>query len=422
MGFVSKKGDFSMRRQNVAYFFLLSTLFAGGYAKAEPGRHQHVPACPADPSGHAVRCHTHALADENGKLIQPELGPDATFSRGYSPTQIKHAYRLDQLPLANNGAGKTIALVEAFDAPTIVNDLNTFKRQFGITGCSLTKVNQNGGTTLPAPDSGWALEASLDVEWACAIAPGARLLLVEANNNSFSNLFAAVQYAAAHADIVSMSWGGSDGSFETNLDRFFAGKNVTFFASSGDNGTGVIYPSASPYVVSVGGTTLPLDATGNLSGTETAWSGSGGGISGFEPIPGYQVNFPIPQTGGRRATPDVAFDANPSTGVLVFDSTPINGQSGWYIVGGTSFGAPAWAAITALVDQNRTTDLTSTNLQSSPFYNAAQRAVYSLNYRDIISGTNGTCGAICTATIGYDFVTGVGSPLANALVPYLQTH
>jgi len=413
-----------MKRGNIGWCLILMTFSLGSYANSEPEKHTHISAC-ATAASSGARCHSHVLADENGVPLHPELGNDATFSGGYSPVQIRHAYGLDTLP--NNGTGKTIALVEAFNAPTIAKDLTTFKNKFGIKGCALKVVNQNGGTGLPATDSGWALEASLDVEWACAIAPGAQLLLVEANDSSFTNLLAAVKYAAAHADVVSMSWGGGEDASEASFDQFFNVNNVSFFASSGDGGTGVIYPSSSPHVVAVGGTTLPLDASGNLTGPETAWAGSGGGISTFEPIPGYQLTFPIPATGGRRATPDVAFNADPSTGVLVFDSTKINGQSGWYIVGGTSFGSPAWAAITALIDQQRSplsksNNLSSNSLVSAPQYNAAASDVYAANYRDIVSGTNGTCGSLCDATIGYDFVTGVGSPRANALIPYLATH
>jgi len=410
-----------MQNVQIAWFILLAAFSLGNYAEAARASENHMATC--GPTGQHTRCHSHILLDENGEIVHPEIGPDVTFSRGYQPLQIRHAYGIDQLAATNNGAGKTIALVEAFDAPTIANDLAVFKRTFGITGCSLKKVNQNGGTNLPAADSGWALETSLDVEWACALAPGANLLVVEATDNSFTNLLAAVRYAAAHADVVSMSWGGGEGSSELVFNNYFNAPRVTFFASSGDGGTGVIFPSAAPNVVAVGGTTLPLDAAGNRTGAETAWAGSGGGISFFEPIPGYQLSFPIPPTGAKRATPDVSFNADPNTGVLVYDSTPINGEFGWYVVGGTSASAPSWAAITVLIDQKRTAgNLTSSNLLSSPDYNAAAPSVYAAHYHDITSGTNGTCGQICTATVGWDFVTGLGSPIANSLVPYLQTH
>jgi subtilase family serine protease len=182
-------------------------------------------------------------------------------------------------------------------------------------------------------------------------------------------------------------------------------------ASSGDAGARVLYPAASPFVLGVGGTTLPLDATGNLVGPETAWSGSGGGLSTFEAEPGYQAAYPIPPTGGRRGVPDVSYDADPGTGVAVFDST---GAAGWVAVGGTSLGAPQWSALVALADAGRTIPLSSAVLTASPFYRAAS------TYRDIVSGSNGPCGSLCTAGPGYDFVTGLGSPLAGLLVPLLQ--
>jgi subtilase family serine protease len=373
----------------------------------------HIPVCPGADVG-AARCHSRVLIDSRGI-------PAATTSpTGYVPTQMRHAYGFDLL--SGNGAGKTIGIVDAFDDPSIASDLAVFKSQFGISGCNLTKVNQNGGTKFPRVNANWALEISLDVEWACAIAPGANILLVEASTNSFSNLLTAVDYAAKHTQVVSMSWGGSEFSSESSDDFHFNVTGVSFTASSGDNGTGAQYPVASPDVIGVGGTTLPLDSAGNLTGSETAWSGSGGGISAFEAEPAYQSSYPIPNTGGKRGIPDVSYDADPNTGVSVYDTTSLQGQSGWFVVGGTSAGAPQWAALIVLVDQGRTSSLSSNNLSSSPEYNAAARAVYASNYRDITSGTNGSCGSVCTASTGYDFVTGLGSPLANNLVPYLQTH
>ena len=339
---------------------------------------------------------------------------DATTSpTGYSPTQISHAYGFDQLN--QTGAGQTIAIVDAYDHPNIQDDLNTFDHQFGLPDLVLTKVDQNGGTNYPRTDAGWALEIALDVEWAHAIAPGANILLVEAKSNSLSNLLAAVDYASQHAQVVSMSWGGSEFSSEASYDSHFNVPNVTFLASSGDGGSGVSYPAASPYVVSVGGTTLPLDGSGNLTRAETAWSGSGGGISNQEAEPPYQSNYPIPNTSGQRGVPDVAYVADPSTGVAVFDSVRYQGQKGWFQIGGTSVGDPSWAGLIARADQGRTTPLSSNNLKSSPEYSAATGKAYASNYRDITSGSNGGF----SARTGYDFITGLGSPNAKNLVPAL---
>jgi len=353
---------------------------------------------------------------------------------GLTPTQVRHAYGFDQLSCSYSGTfgspnlcgyGQVIAIVDAYDDPNIENDLNVFSAQFGLPSCTTAngcfiKAMPQG---KPRSDQGWALEISLDVEWAHAIAPGAKILLVEAKSNSLSNLLAAVDYAVNQAGVhvVSMSWGGSEFSGETSYDYHFNVAGVAFFASSGDSGHGVIWPAASPYVIGVGGTTLNVDSFGNVI-SETAWSGSGGGISAYEQEPIYQVNYGI-NSNGKRGVPDVSYDANPNTGFAVYDSFGYQGQKGWFEVGGTSAGAPQWAALLAIVDSGRSTPLSSINFEVSiAIYNAATGSVYSLNFRDITSGTNGNCGTLCTASKGYDFVTGLGSPLANNLVPYLQTH
>lgn len=354
----------------------------------------------------------------------------------YEPAQVRHAYGIDQL--AATGAGQIIGIVDAYDDPTAAVDLQTFITNFGLAPmhglsssdpCTVSagphpcfqKVFAQSGK--PSSNGGWALETSLDVQWAHAVAPGADILLVEARNNSLSNLFGAVDVAVSRgAKVVSMSWGANDFSSEASSDSHFNKPGVTFTAASGDSGAGTIYPATSPYVVAVGGTTLPLDLSGNLTGPETAWLGSGGGVSAYETQPGYQANFPIPSTGGKRGSPDVAYNADPNTGFLVYDSTPYNGSIGWWIVGGTSAGAPQWAGIIALANQTRGSTLSSNSLTSSPEYNAAIGVSYSANYRDVTAGTNGSCGTACTAAAGYDFVTGLGSPLANSLVPYLASH
>ena len=186
------------------------------------------------------------------------------------------------------------------------------------------------------------------MEWAHAMAPQAKILLVEAKTSSGPNLLKAIDYARSLKSVVaiSMSWGGPEFSAEDQLDyHFTSSSSAVFFASSGDTGTGVNWPAASKNVVSVGGTTLNLSGTGQLN-SETAWSGSGGGVSKFETEPIFQKNYVIPQSNGMRAVPDVSFDANPISGFSVYHS---NGtRNGWYVVGGTSAGAPQWAAIQSL--------------------------------------------------------------------------
>jgi subtilase family serine protease len=413
-----------MPSSNALWCLIFAALLIENHAQANRW-YDAKPVCiPQQPEGTMeARCFAQMLVDADGTPITT-AEQIQTLPPGYTPTQVKHAYGLDLLPHGNTGAGKTIAIIEAFDAPNIASDLATFKAQFGISGCSLTKINQNGQISpLPAVNPSWALETSLDVEWACAIAPGAKIILVEASSANLTDLLTAVTAGVnAGANIVSMSWGIPEIAGELAFDVYFLLNNVTFIAASGDSGTGTSYPAASPRILSVGGTTLLLDSTGNLTSAETAWAGSSGGFSQFELIPTYQIPF-LPPLTLKRGVPDVAFNANPTTGVLVYDSTPISGASGWFGVGGTSLGAPAWAGIIALADQARAAGLfIPGNLLSSPFYNAAASTLYTVDYRDITSGFNGGCGAICTAHTGYDLVTGLGSPHANKLVPFLQTH
>src|SRR6266540_5235367 len=207
----------------------------------------------------------------------------STSPTGLSPATIKSVYNFPTSLTA--GTGKTIAIVDAYDDPTAESDLAVFSSQYGLPACTtangcFAKVDQRGGTAYPRTNSGWALEISLDIQWAHAIAPGARILLVESDSNSFANLLAAEDYAKTHAQYVSNSWGASEFSGETSYDSHFAESGVSFFVSSGDSGTPASYPSASPNLISVGGTTLTL--SGGTLVSETGWSGSGGGCSAYE--------------------------------------------------------------------------------------------------------------------------------------------
>jgi hypothetical protein len=354
----------------------------------------------------------------------PDAAP-APPAGAKTPAQVQQAYGFSGImfgAIHGDGSGQTIAIVDAQDDPNIQADLNTFDAQFGLPATTVTRVDQNGGTSYPATDSsgGWEMEESLDVEWAHAMAPGAQILLVEANSAYESDLLTAVDYASAHANVVSMSWGGGEyfGENSSGNDGHFVRPGVAFVASSGDSGAPVSWPASSPDVLAVGGTALYLGAN-NAWSSETGWSGSGGGPSAYEAQPSYQLGV-VTQT-AMRANPDVAYDASPSTGFAVADTFPYNGSNlGWVQVGGTSAGAPQWAALLAIADQGRALGVLPALNSSSPqevasvlYQNAATG-----DFHDITTGTS-TGSPNYSAGPGYDFVTGLGSPVANLVVQSL---
>jgi subtilase family serine protease len=297
-----------------------------------------------------------------------------------------------------------------------VSDAAVFNSQFGLQqfnvagGPTLTVRNQTGGTALPTNSgaSGWSVEESLDVQWAHAIAPQANIVLFEANSASMSDLMTAVQAAAAHSgvSVVSMGWGTPEFPGETSYDSYFTTPNVTFLASTGDSGSPGQYPAYSPNVVAVGGTTLTLG--GNNYGSETGWSGSGGGQSSYESEPSYQAWV---QNSGMRETPDVSFDADSNTGAAVYDSYDY-GRPMWMQVGGTGLSASCWAGLIAITDQFRL-------YQGIGLLGGLSRtlpALYSIgdfgDFNDVTSGSNGGY----SAGSGYDMVTGLGTPAAEGLM------
>ena len=317
--------------------------------------------------------------------------------RGMTPAMIKNLYHLPQ-----SGGTGTIAIIGAYDSPTIAADLKAFSTQFNLPACMV----QNGCLEVHpmqpkmSTNFHWNLEAALDVEWAHAIAPGAKILLVEAATPSGQNFLDAIDYAGSRTGIraISMSWGGQEFPEETSLDAHFATKNgAIFFASSGDSGTGASWPASSPSVIAVGGTTLARDAKGAFI-SETAWKGSGGGTSAYEKEPAYQQTFSIPRAKGMRAIPDVAYDADPATGF------PVVYKGLWRLVGGTSAGAPQWAAIATL----------GSGIAQARLYKDKQATDSKSYFRDITSGTNGSCSYYCDARAHYDYVTGLGTPQTAA--------
>ncbi|MBS2967102.1 S53 family peptidase [Actinocrinis puniceicyclus] len=331
-------------------------------------------------------CHAIVLTDAGA----------GTDPAGYGPADLRSAY---SLPSTTSGYGQTVALVDAYNDPTAESDLAVYRSTYGLPPCTtgngcFRKVDQYGGTRYPALDTGWAQEISLDLDMVSAICPNCHILLVEAADNTFANLGAAQNEAAAlHANAISDSWGGRDSSDNT-YGRYFNHPGIAQTASSGDSGYGVIYPASSRYVTAVGGTSLRRTATG---WTQTAWSGAGSGCSAY--------NTALPGQAGaatgcpRRAVADVSAVADPYTGVAVYDSTPSGGLSGWLVFGGTSVSAPIIASVYALAG-----NAASIN-NSYPYAHTAYLT-------DITVGSNGFCPVyqLCHARPGWDGPTGLGTP------------
>ncbi|MBV8609494.1 MAG: S53 family peptidase [Singulisphaera sp.] len=356
--------------------------------------------------------------------LQSSTPPTTAFT----PAQIQKAYGIDSLVASGNaGQGQTVAIVDAFDNPNIASDLHNFDVQFGPKDPpSFTKVNQDGNSSplpQPAPLGDWGVEEALDVEWVHSIAPMANIILVEANSPTFNDLIVNGVANAAKlpgVSVVSMSFGASEFSSDTRFDSIFQtppGHNgVTFLASTGDNGAPGQYPAFSPNVVAVGGTSLVLNPDNSYK-SESGWSGSGGGFSQFESQPPFQ-NV-VTQNMTQRTILDVSFDADPKTGVAVYDSYDFGAGTPWIQVGGTSLSCPCWAGLIAIVNQERV-DAGGTTLdgptQTLPalYELYSDPAKYSSDFHDITSGYN-----VYPAGIGYDLVTGIGTPIANQLVPDL---
>jgi kumamolisin len=342
------------------------------------------------------------FAAHTNHVIRLAGPPAAGGPSGETPQSLRAVYNLPAL-----GGANTIIIVDAFHYPTSLNDFNVFSSQFGLpvetSADPLNPANKvfqvvYATGSQPRKNCGWAQEAALDIEWAHAMAPSAKIVLVEAATNSFTNLFNAVDVGSQQpgASELSMSWGGSEFASEAGSDSHMVHAGTVYFASSGDTGGVTIYPGVSPNVVSAGGTRVNRDAAGAFV-SETGWSGSGGGPSTFEPRPGYQLAV-ANIVGTQRGVPDFSFDADPATGVSVFDSTPCQGLSGWLVFGGTSVASPSLAGIVNLAGHFAT----SSNAELTTIYSNLGNA---LDFRDITSGTAGSF----SCAVGWDFVTGVGS-------------
>jgi subtilase family serine protease len=344
--------------------------------------------------------------------VAPEQAGGPPFA-GYfyeTPASLSCIYKLATSPVLgcnpNNptndpnfvnpsGGANAIAIVDAYHYPTAAADLAAFSKQFGLPPAKFQIVYANGHQ--PPVNSNWNIEEALDIEWAHAMAPSATIYLVEAASASYSNLLTAVSKAtslvrAAGGGEVSMSWGGSEFFFETLYDSYFNQSGVVYFAAAGDS-PGVSWPATSPNVVSVGGTSISRDPTTGAFKQEVTWQSGGGGPSVYEPQPSYQNGISL-IVGNQRGTPDVAADANPSTGVWVYDSPY------WYIVGGTSVATPVWAGIVNA---------------ASHFYPASREFSTLYAGQGTTPITMGTCGPNQGYSAGgvWNFCTGLGSPLGE---------
>ena len=365
-----------------------------------------------------------AAFDPTFVIFQPADGmvPFDGFANpsGITPSQMRTAYGVNLASfagIAGDGTGRTIAIVDAYNQPNIASDLTAFDSYYGLQDPpNFTVRNQSGGTTLPSNSAigDWSVEITLDVEWAHVIAPNASIVLFEANSNSSSDLFAAVDAARNYSgvSVVSMSFGAAESSGNTSSNSHFTTPSghigVTFLASTGDNGAEVEYPAASPNVVAVGGTNLNVGSSGTYF-SESGWDGSGGGISNFQSLPSYQSGV-VTQSSTNRCVPDIAMDADPNTGVPIYDTYDNSTSTPWTELGGTSLAAPMWAGVIAIANQGRV-QYGLTTLDGPSGTLPKLYALPTSDFHDITTGNNGYA-----AGVGYDLVTGRGTPIVNLLV------
>jgi hypothetical protein len=385
-------------------------------------RHPYRRTC-ARPSGPGVAaCLSLVRTDVKGHkgLFRPAVTAQAAPS-GYGPPDLRSAY---SLPPVSAGSGATVAIVDAGDDPAAESDLAVYRSQYGLPACTtasgcFAKVNQEGQQgSYPPVNGSWPGEESLDVDMVSAICPDCRILLVEASSAQIADLGAAEDEAVAlGAKYVSNSYGAADQSAETGWDQYYDHPGVVVTASAGDSGYGVNYPSGSQYVTAVGGTTLVRDSGTSRGWAESVWgSGSGGqgtgsGCSAYEPQPSWQAGV----TSGcvNRATADISADADPSTGVAVYDSY---NQGGWLVFGGTSVASPVIASTYALAG------LPASGSYPASYLYASYHGDPSL-FNDVTSGANGSCGpaVLCTAGTGWDGPTGLGTPDGVQGLAYLRS-
>jgi prepilin-type N-terminal cleavage/methylation domain-containing protein len=367
----------------------------------------------SSPSG-GVACMAKVVTDSGGTPLA-----SLALTGGYGPVQIHTAYNLpctpgglvqSVCPQPTSFGPQIIAIVDAYNDPTVADDLQTYSQAYGLPTCTVangcfTVVNQSGQTSpLPQTDANWALEESLDVQMAHAVCQTCKILLVEAQSNSFSDIAISENEAAQlGATAISNSYGAPDFSGETAYDSYYNHPGTYVTASSGDWGYGAYYPAASKSVIAVGGTTLSLLPNYTYS-SESVWGLSGSGCSLYELANSFQTSVPnwnLTGCGTKRSIADVSADADPNTGVSVYDSTPYGSSSGWWILGGTSVSSPLIASALTLTGNALSSIPSASYIYSNPS-----------KFRDVTTGSDGSCGGstACTASAGYDGPSGIGSP------------
>jgi subtilase family serine protease len=391
-------------------------LALAGLALAVPASAADSPAAPQSAAGRVDTVRSCAVPTQADRMACGALkvvggsalgnaapGTPAATPSGYGPADLQSAYGL---PSATAGAGRTVAVVAAYDNPKAESDLAAYRAHYGLPACTTAggcfrKTGQSGTSALPRADAGWAEEISLDLDMVSASCPLCHILLVEADSASMADLGTAVNTAVAlGARYVSNSYGGAETSADTRYDtRYFQHPGVAITVSSGDNGYGVSYPASSRYVTAVGGTSLTPAAAAKRprarDWSETVWSGTGSGCSAYDAKPAWQQDTAC----ARRTVADVSAVADPATGVSVYDT--YGGDTGWEVFGGTSASAPLIAGVYALA-----------GTPSEGSYPASFPYAHTTGLNDVVSGSNGSCGGsyLCTAAPGYDGPSGVGTP------------
>jgi subtilase family serine protease len=396
----------------------------------------------------------------------------SAFFHCYTPADIYAAYGVDAVQARGlTGTGQTIVIVDSFGSPTAQHDLDFFSDTFGLPRTTIQIEHPNGAPTFnPRAFNGtevlWAEETSLDVQWAHAIAPGAHLVLVEANPwetegvQGFPSMFAGEEWAIQHfpGSVLSQSFAVTEQSFEGNsgaqqvakfdhVYRDAVANNVSVFGSSGDSGTAnvigprgsklvpfptVNWPSSDPLVTSAGGTWLqrgwrwaptsanPVAFTNMAGQVEAVWNepylpaATGGGRSTLFSTPSFQAPISQSVLEGRRGIPDLSWNAAVNGGVLVFTSFP-GARVGWHIIGGTSAASPQLAALTSLASQAAGKPVGYLNpllyeLPASDFTDIVPQTFNGTVIGDNAQAGTGIPGMPTTS--GWDLTTGFGSPAA----------